>query len=140
MPRLHEPPPAPTAPAPSNAGAAAGPAEPDPVDLPALLASTAGVRRKGLRRVIHPPLWVLVLLHVAGWLLIVLGVLGLFLPILQGVLFLFAGLAVLSIASETMHRFFRQRFRRFPKAWRQLERLRRTITRHLPTGRSDTAA
>jgi uncharacterized protein len=45
-----------------------------------------------------------------AWLFILLGILGLFLPFLQGVLFLFIGLLLLSRESET--------------ARRQLERLR----------------
>jgi len=36
---------------------------------------------------------------VAGWTFVLLGVAGLFLPILQGVLFLFVGITLLSLAS-----------------------------------------
>ena len=36
----------------------------------------------------------------AGWLLIVVGVIGLFLPVLQGILFILSGLAVLSTESR----------------------------------------
>lgn len=88
--------------------------------------------RKGLRRQIPLPLWVQVLLHVTGWALVVLGVIGLFLPILQGMLFLLAGFALLSIASQAMHGFLRQQFRRWPRGWRQLERARRAISKRLP--------
>ncbi len=38
-------------------------------------------------------------LLVGGWLFVVLGVAGLFLPFLQGILFLFVGVAMLSLAS-----------------------------------------
>lgn len=95
-------------------------------------ASPVPRRRRGLRREVPLPFFAVVLLHVVGWALVVLGVLGLFLPVLQGVLFLTAGFAVLSIASETFHGFLRERFRRYPRAWRQLERLRRALERRLP--------
>jgi len=36
----------------------------------------------------------------AGWTLLVLGVIGLFLPVLQGILFIASGLAVLSTESR----------------------------------------
>jgi len=53
-------------------------------------------------------------LNVAGWTFVILGVLGLFLPILQGILFLAIGLSVLSLVSPRA-RFLRQRVRRrFP--------------------------
>lgn len=38
-------------------------------------------------------------LLIGGWIFVVLGVAGLFLPFLQGILFLFVGLALLSLAS-----------------------------------------
>ena len=38
-------------------------------------------------------------LLIAGWVFVFLGILGLFLPILQGILFLFIGVALLSLAS-----------------------------------------
>ena len=51
---------------------------------------------------------------VAGWLFILLGIAGLFLPILQGVLFLFVGITLLSLASPRV-RLWRIRLgRRFP--------------------------
>jgi hypothetical protein len=95
--------------------------------------------RRGLRREVQLPFFVVVLLHVVGWLLVVLGVLGLFLPVLQGVLLLTAGFAVLSIASQTFHGFLRERFRRYPRAWRQLERLRRALERRLHGATATTA-
>ena len=41
---------------------------------------------------------------VLGWILIVFGIVGLFLPVLQGVLFILLGLYVLSRESETARR------------------------------------
>lgn len=68
-----------------------------------------------------------VLLLVLGWLLIILGVAGLALPLLQGVLFLVIGAAVLSLVNRTAFRFVRRVFRRWPKAWKRLLGWRRWI-------------
>ena len=51
----------------------------------------------------------------AGWFFIVLGVLGLFLPILQGFLFLAIGIYLLSSESRWMHHRIQQLFIRFPR-------------------------
>lgn len=72
-----------------------------------------------------------VALIIVGWALVVLGVIGWFLPILQGWLTLFMGLAVLSLTSQRFHTFLRERFRRWPKGWRRLEKFRRRVTRWL---------
>lgn len=45
----------------------------------------------------HP--WRRLVRLIAGWAFVLLGIAGLFLPILQGVLFLFVGIALLSAAS-----------------------------------------
>jgi uncharacterized membrane protein YbaN (DUF454 family) len=58
-----------------------------------------------------------------GWLLIVIGVIGLFLPILQGILFLLSGLAVLSTES----RWARALLERF-SAWRKARRAGKNST------------
>ena len=53
-------------------------------------------------------------LLVAGWIFVVLGILGLFLPILQGILFLLVGLTLLSFGSPRI-RLLRMRLgRRYP--------------------------
>ncbi len=59
----------------------------------------------------------------AGWSLIVIGVIGLFLPVLQGILFLASGLAVLSTES----RWARNLLDRFA-AWRKARRKDRNPT------------
>ncbi len=54
-----------------------------------------------------------VLVLVVGWLFIVLGIIGLFLPILQGVLFLLIGLIILSseyVWARKLVEYFRKRF------------------------------
>ncbi|OGP72298.1 MAG: hypothetical protein A2W09_02005 [Deltaproteobacteria bacterium RBG_16_50_11] len=61
---------------------------------------------------------------IIGWLLIGLGILGLFLPILQGVLFIMIGLAILSSRSKMVKRFLEHVEKRYPHqydhivAWR----------------------
>ena len=63
-----------------------------------------------------------------GWALVALGVVGLFLPVLQGVLFILAGLSILSHESKTAKRWLERLRARFPKADERLhlwgERLR----------------
>ncbi len=50
-----------------------------------------------------------------GWGFIVLGIAGLFLPVLQGVLFLLIGLIILSSEYVWAHRLLHKLRRRFPK-------------------------
>jgi uncharacterized protein len=52
---------------------------------------------------------------IAGWFFIVLGILGLFLPILQGILFLVIGAYLLSSESPWMHERIQRMFVRFPR-------------------------
>lgn len=80
----------------------------------------AGTRAPRLRkRPRRPRTWRRLALWVAGWFCIFLGILGLFLPILQGILFLLIGLFILSMVSPRI-RLFRRRLRakaraRYPK-------------------------
>ena len=66
-----------------------------------------------------------------GWCFIVLGVIGLFLPILQGVLFLLAGLYLLSNESRTARRLLQRLRRRFPRVDARLHAWRERIARWL---------
>ena len=50
-----------------------------------------------------------------GWGFILLGIVGLFLPVLQGVLFLFIGLIILSSEYAWAHRMIAWLRQRFPK-------------------------
>lgn len=59
-----------------------------------------------------------------GWALLVLGVLGLFLPILQGVLFLALGLAVLATEQVWAHRLLTWLGHRFPRFAQVVEEAR----------------
>jgi uncharacterized membrane protein YbaN (DUF454 family) len=53
-------------------------------------------------------------LLIIGWFFIILGILGLFLPLLQGILFILIGLAILSTRSETIKKFLKHLEERYP--------------------------
>lgn len=55
------------------------------------------------------------LIIVCGWIFIVLGIAGLFLPIVQGILFLLIGLLLLSKRSMLAKRILNMVRRRYPK-------------------------
>jgi uncharacterized membrane protein YbaN (DUF454 family) len=56
-----------------------------------------------------------VVVQIVGWCFILLGILGLFLPILQGVLFLLIGLIILSSEYVWAHHLLNRLRQRFPK-------------------------
>ena len=64
------------------------------------------------------------LLYIVGWVFLILGILGLFLPVLQGILFLAIGMVLLSYESP----WFKQKIilveKRFPKYERQIREAR----------------
>jgi uncharacterized protein len=59
-------------------------------------------------------------LSIVGWLFIILGILGLFLPILQGILFIMVGMAILSSRSEIIKRFLNYLKKRHPQHYRHV--------------------
>ncbi len=59
-----------------------------------------------------------ILILIVGWAFILLGIVGLFLPILQGVLFLLVGLIILSSEYVWAHRLLGKLRERFPKIGR----------------------
>jgi uncharacterized membrane protein YbaN (DUF454 family) len=59
-----------------------------------------------------------ILVLVAGWGFVLLGIVGLFLPVLQGILFLLVGLIILSSEYAWAHRLLARLRRRFPKIGR----------------------
>ena len=63
-----------------------------------------------------------VLVLVAGWGFVLLGIVGLFLPILQGVLFILIGLTLLSTQYHWAHRLLSQARARFPKVGQTADR------------------
>jgi len=64
---------------------------------------------------------------IIGWLFIVLGVFGLFLPFLQGILFILIGLAILSSRSEIIKRLLRHLEERYPHHHQRIENWREKI-------------
>jgi len=50
-----------------------------------------------------------------GWTFLLVGILGLFLPLLQGILFIMVGLAILSSRSKTIQRFLNHLGERYPQ-------------------------
>ncbi len=75
---------------------------------------------------------------VLGWALVALGVVGLFLPLLQGILLIAAGLLVLSRNSEHARRWIGRLRRRWPHLDRALDRLQRRRRRR-DTGPEEAA-
>lgn len=59
--------------------------------------------------------WKRIALLIVGWLFIVLGIAGLFLPFLQGILFLLIGLVILSTEYHWARRVLEKVRTRFPK-------------------------
>lgn len=59
--------------------------------------------------------WKRLLILIAGWFFIFLGILGIFLPILQGILFLAVGFYLLSLESPWAHRKMEQMRERYPR-------------------------
>jgi uncharacterized protein len=76
---------------------------------------------------------------VVGWAFIALGVLGLFLPILQGVLFLLIGLLILSTEYVWAHNLLHKLRARFPKIAVHLDHARERAERWLHMKRKPRA-
>jgi len=66
-----------------------------------------------------------------GWTFIVLGIAGLFLPLLQGVLFLMIGLVILSTEYAWAHHLLARIKARFPKLAQTLDHARSKAARWL---------
>jgi uncharacterized membrane protein YbaN (DUF454 family) len=73
-----------------------------------------------------------VALLIAGWGFILLGIAGLFLPFLQGVLFILIGLTILSTQYAWAHRWMTRLHQRFPKLSAAADRLWARIARRWP--------
>ena len=74
---------------------------------------------------------------VLGWTLIGFGVIGLFLPVLQGILFLALGLYVLSRESRWARRHFDRLKARFPGLEEKIHALRDRLHRRRHPGGSE---
>ncbi len=67
------------------------------------------------------------LMLVIGWFFLILGIVGLFLPILQGVLFIMIGLAILSTRSEKIKRLLKRLEDRYPQHYERVMAWRKKI-------------
>lgn len=79
------------------------------------------------------PLGTRVALLALSWLCFLVGLAGLLLPGLQGVLLILLGLALMSVASDTVHRWMERVLHRHPGLQRRLQRFRQRI--HTKFGR-----
>lgn len=77
------------------------------------------------------PLGPRIMLLVVGWFLLAAGLLGLILPGLQGVVTIALALAILSVASNSVHRVLELLLERHPRLRRKLNRLRQAIHQRL---------
>jgi uncharacterized membrane protein YbaN (DUF454 family) len=64
-----------------------------------------------------------------GWFCVLLGILGLFLPVLQGLVFLVLGMALLAPYIPFLARLRRRLYRRFPRTQQFVLRMKRRVHR-----------
>ncbi|PIP05669.1 MAG: hypothetical protein CO012_04270 [Syntrophobacterales bacterium CG_4_8_14_3_um_filter_49_14] len=64
-----------------------------------------------------------ILRHVLGWFFVVLGIVGLFLPILQGILFILVGITILAPEIPLFRRLLSKLRHRYPLVFEKAERL-----------------
>jgi uncharacterized protein len=65
---------------------------------------------------------------ILGWFFVGLGIIGLFLPILQGILFIMIGLAFLSSRSAAIRRLHDYLERRYPDHYQRIETLKSKVS------------
>ncbi len=65
-----------------------------------------------------------VVVLIVGWAFIVLGIAGLFLPVLQGILFLLIGLIILSSEYAWAHKLLKRAVHHFPSLEKHLDSAR----------------
>ena len=68
-----------------------------------------------------------IILLTLGWLFVLLGIAGLFLPLLQGILFIFIGLIVLSKESKTAKDILHQLKEKHPGPFEAVTKLRQRL-------------
>jgi uncharacterized membrane protein YbaN (DUF454 family) len=66
-----------------------------------------------------------ILRHVLGWFFVALGIVGLFLPILQGILFILVGVTILAPEIPLFRRLMSKLQRRYPLAFEKVESLKK---------------
>ena len=65
---------------------------------------------------------------ILGWFFVGLGIVGLFLPVLQGILFIMIGLAFLSSRSATIKYLLNHLERRYPDQYQRIETLKGKVS------------
>lgn len=99
--------------------------EPEPTARVPSEGSPPSERRRSSRPQRPLPLRTRIILGTLGGVLLVLGIAGLFLPFLQGILFLVLAAAVLSLTSRRVYLWLHGLIgERWPKAWDRVERFR----------------
>ena len=68
-----------------------------------------------------------------GWMFLVAGIAGLFLPFLQGILFIFVGLMILSSQFEWARKVLVNARNRFPKMAEQLDGFLQKMSKRFPS-------
>jgi uncharacterized protein len=71
-------------------------------------------------------------LIVTGWTFLLLGFAGLFLPILQGILFILIGLTILATEYDWARRLISKLLKRFPEADLKLRKFLGARAKHIP--------
>jgi uncharacterized protein len=75
-----------------------------------------------------------ILRYILGIAFLILGVIGLFLPILQGILFLIVGLLILAPESKWIRALLAKLRARYPKIFEAAERIKHKFSGTRPTG------
>jgi hypothetical protein len=70
-----------------------------------------------------------ILAGIIAWILLIVGLAGLVLPGLQGVLTLALSATFFSLTSHRVHEWLRSAFRPWPKGWRRVVKVRRSLER-----------
>ena len=65
---------------------------------------------------------------ILGWFFVGLGIIGLFLPFLQGILFIMIGLAILSSRSAAIRNLLNYLERRYPDQYQRIETLKGKVS------------
>ena len=65
---------------------------------------------------------------ILGWFFVGLGIVGLFLPFLQGILFIMIGLAILSTRSKTVKHWLDHFEKRYPDHHQRVEGLKKKVS------------
>ena len=96
----------------------------------------AAPRVRSLRSPRKLPYFGRIIAGILAWILLIVGLAGLVLPGLQGVLTLALSATFFSLTSARVHERLRSAFRPWPKGWRRVVKVRRSLERWL--GRLDS--